>query len=92
MIVKQLLVGSWDVFSYIIGCEKTKEALVIDPGGDEKRIADEAKISGLKIKYIINTHSHSDHTSGNSRLSKIAVAEIITRKDRRIDKEKVIHN
>ncbi len=91
MIVKQLEVGLMDVFAYIIGCEKTKKATVVDPGGNAKQIADEAKRSGLRIKYIVNTHSHFDHTTGNSRLSRITGAQIIKREDRQIDQEKVIY-
>ncbi len=33
MIVIQLPVGSMDVFCYIVGCEKTRDAMVIDPAG-----------------------------------------------------------
>ena len=39
MIVKQLLLGTMDVFTYIVGCEATKEAVVIDPGGEADRRA-----------------------------------------------------
>jgi glyoxylase-like metal-dependent hydrolase (beta-lactamase superfamily II) len=91
VIVKQLEVGLLDVFAYIIGCEKTKKAIVVDPGGNAKQIADLAKKSGLSIKFIVNTHSHFDHTTGNSRLSRITGAEIIKREDRRIDREKAIY-
>ena len=38
MKVKQMQVGQMAVFAYLVGCEKTKAALVIDPAGDEHRI------------------------------------------------------
>lgn len=97
MIIKQLQVGGLAVFSYIVGCEKTKQAVVIDPGGDEDRIVEEALDSGLNIKYIFNTHGHGDHTSGNTRLKALTSAEIIMHVldsehykniDIRLDKEK----
>jgi glyoxylase-like metal-dependent hydrolase (beta-lactamase superfamily II) len=91
LIVKQLEVGLLDVFAYIIGCEKTKKAIVIDPGGNPKQIADEAERAGLMIEYIVNTHRHFDHTNGNSRLKRITGAEIIEREDPRIEKDKVIY-
>ena len=50
MIVKQMEVGRMAVFAYLVGCEKTKEALVIDPAGDEDRIFQEAKKNGSKDK------------------------------------------
>ena len=38
MIIKQLEIGYMDNFSYIVGCETTRKALVIDPGADVDRI------------------------------------------------------
>ena len=77
MIVKQIQVGRMAVFAYLVGCEKTKEALVIDPAGDEDRILQEAKKHGLQIQYIINTHSHVDHILGNRRMKDLTNAKIV---------------
>lgn len=77
MIVRQLRVGTMDVFTYILGCEATKEALVIDPGGEVDRIIEEARREGLQIKYILNTHGHWDHTIGNDRLKMLTGAAIV---------------
>jgi glyoxylase-like metal-dependent hydrolase (beta-lactamase superfamily II) len=77
MIVKQIPVGSLDVFSYLIGCEKTREALVVDPGGDVELIVAQAKEENLIIKFIFNTHHHWDHTYGNEALKKITGAKIV---------------
>ncbi len=77
MIVRQIPVGGWDVFSYLIGCEKTRKAIVIDPGGDVELIAAKAEEENLKIKYIFNTHHHGDHTHGNESLKKLTGARIV---------------
>ncbi len=77
MIVRQLRVGSMDVFTYILGCEATREALVIDPGGEVDRIIEEARREGLQIKYIVNTHGHWDHTVGNDRLKLLTGASLV---------------
>jgi glyoxylase-like metal-dependent hydrolase (beta-lactamase superfamily II) len=77
MIVKQILVGSMDVFTYIVGCEATREAVVIDPGGEVDRILEEARKEELNIKYIFNTHGHWDHTIGNERLKSLTGASIV---------------
>lgn len=77
MIVKQMLVGDMAVFCYIIGCEKTSVAMVVDPAGDEETIVDEAKAAGLDIKFIFNSHGHADHTCGNARMKELTGAQIV---------------
>jgi hydroxyacylglutathione hydrolase len=80
MIIKQLLIGKMKVFTYILGCEKTKDAAIIDPAGDEKKIYSEAINSGLTIKYIFNSHYHADHTCGNRKLKSLTGAKILIHK------------
>ena len=77
MIIKQLEVGFMDNFCYIIGCEDTRQAMVIDPGSDAERILSAADKEDLKIVNIVNTHGHGDHTAGNARLKSLTGAEII---------------
>ena len=77
MIVRQLRVGYMDVFCYLVGCEKSREAIVIDPGGDEDKILERAKTDNLNITYIFNTHHHWDHTSGNARLKDMTAAKLV---------------
>jgi len=81
MIIKMFTVGMISTNCYLVGCTETKEALIIDPGFDTKaeaqRILAEAKKHGLKIKYIVNTHGHPDHTSGNKILKEQTSAQIL---------------
>lgn len=77
MIIKQLEIGAMDNFSYIVGCEATGKALVIDPGGDVDHILAEAENAGLTIEMIVNTHAHGDHTAGNARLKALTGARIV---------------
>ena len=77
MEIEQLKVGYMDVFAYLLWCPRTKEALVIDPGGDEELILERIKEKGLILKYIVNTHGHGDHTHGNMKLKAFTGAEII---------------
>jgi glyoxylase-like metal-dependent hydrolase (beta-lactamase superfamily II) len=62
---------------YIIGCESTKSAAVIDPGDEADRILKELAKDGLTLKYIINTHGHFDHVGGNYDLKKASGADIV---------------
>lgn len=77
MFVKQIQVGGFAVFAYIVACKVTNEALVIDPAAEEDRIFKEATSRGYTIKYIVNTHSHIDHIMGNRRMKELTGAEII---------------
>jgi glyoxylase-like metal-dependent hydrolase (beta-lactamase superfamily II) len=77
MIVRQLEVGYMDNFCYIVGCEKTRKALVIDPGPDAEKIAALAQKDDLEIVTIVNTHAHGDHTAGNAKLKALTGAKIM---------------
>ena len=77
MEVEQMKVGFMDVFCYIVACPRTKEALVIDPAGDEKRVVDRIAKKGLSLQYIVNTHGHPDHTCGNAKVKALTHAKIV---------------
>ncbi|MGA9387984.1 MAG: MBL fold metallo-hydrolase [Candidatus Bathyarchaeia archaeon] len=66
-----------DNFSYIVADEDTKEAAVVDPSFNADAIAAIAKDQNLKVKYIINTHHHTDHTAGNEEVRSAFRAEVV---------------
>lgn len=76
MIVKQLPVGPVQANCYLVGCEETKEGVVIDPGDEAEKILAEIEAEGLKIKYILNTHAHFDHIVANDPLVKATGAPL----------------
>ncbi len=61
MIIETLTVGPLAVNCYIIGDEKTREAAIIDPGGNARDILDTLRREQLKTIAIVNTHAHFDH-------------------------------
>ncbi len=61
---------------FIVGCEETKEAAVIDPGDDADRILMTLAKSGLKARYLINTHGHFDHVGANRRMKEVTGATL----------------
>lgn len=69
-----------DNFSYIIADENTKEAAVVDSSFNASEIIHILKAKNLNLKFIINTHGHSDHTAGNIELGSIFGAKIIAYK------------
>lgn len=81
MILKRLQVKTPQVGlltnTYVICDEKTKEAMVIDPGGEPKRIAETLDILEAKLKYIFITHCHADHIGGISELKKLKGGKIL---------------
>jgi glyoxylase-like metal-dependent hydrolase (beta-lactamase superfamily II) len=62
---------------FILGCEETLEAVVIDPGDEADRILMALADSKLTLKYIINTHGHFDHVGANKPLSDATGAPIM---------------
>ena len=68
MIIEQILVTGMVVFCYLIIDESTKDAVVIDPAGDFELIFKKIDKHNANIKYIINTHGHYDHASGNNHM------------------------
>jgi hydroxyacylglutathione hydrolase len=68
LILERLEVGPFMSNCYLIGCPQTLEGLIIDPGAEGKRIIKRVAALQLKIKYIINTHGHIDHTGANSEV------------------------
>ena len=77
MKVHQIQVGGMQNFSYILEDEETEEAIIIDPSWDLENIEQAIKRNDLKIKYIVNTHHHFDHTLGNEAMTKLTGAKII---------------
>ncbi len=80
MMILCFVVGFLATNCYIIACETNSEAIIVDAGleqSDINPILREISKRELKVKYIVNTHGHSDHISGNSLLKKVTGAEIL---------------
>lgn len=60
--------------SYVIGCQATGEAIVIDPKRDVDTYLQIAKENNLRITHIAETHIHADYLSGSLELNKLTGA------------------
>lgn len=60
----------------MIACRETKEAAVIDPGGDVEAILALLKENDFKVKYLLHTHAHFDHILGSRKLKEATGAKI----------------
>src|SRR5665647_1342193 len=83
MFFKQIQKNS-DNFSYIIADEENGEAAVVDSSYNADEIVKTIKTQKLQLKYVINTHGHSDHTAGNTELQSIFGAKIVAHKQSKI--------
>lgn len=68
MILQMLTVGLIQTNCYIVGCEQTKEGVIIDPGGHPERILRAVRETGLRVRYVLNTHCHFDHMAANAEV------------------------
>lgn len=55
--------------SYMVGCQKTDEAIIVDPGRDIGQYLSAAKKEGMKIIGVAETHIHADYVSGAHELA-----------------------
>jgi len=82
MKVKRMPVGVYAANCYILMDEDTKETAIIDPGGDADEIKAVVDEMQGKVKYILLTHGHMDHTAAASELAKYYGAALgINKKD-----------
>jgi hydroxyacylglutathione hydrolase len=64
------VVGPLATNCYILGCPETREAIVVDPGGDADVIAARVKRDGLTPVEIVCTHGHGDHIAKVAELKR----------------------
>jgi len=81
MIIEQILVTGMAVFCYLIVDESTREAVLIDPAGDYNSIFKQVEKHNARVKYVINTHGHFDHTSGNAHVTAKTGAVLLIHND-----------
>ena len=76
-IFEQIRTGGDRNFGYLIGDREARVAALVDPSNDPKSVVKRAEAQGLDVRYIINTHGHSDHTNGNGTAKSLTGAEIV---------------
>ena len=68
MIHHRMVVGPLQCNCVILGCERTKEAVIIDPGDEARQIVQYVRGQGLSVKYLLHTHAHFDHFGGTEEV------------------------
>jgi glyoxylase-like metal-dependent hydrolase (beta-lactamase superfamily II) len=81
MIFRSFAVPPLDCNCSIIGDPITKQAIVVDPGGDSNRILKELQECGLTVAYIVHTHAHFDHFLASGEMKRATGAPLWLHKD-----------
>lgn len=80
-IIERRPVGPLAMNSYVIGCSVTKEAAIIDSGGETERMLALAQQHGLEITKLLQTHGHVDHVAGLKEMKEATSAPIYLHPD-----------
>ncbi len=64
MIVETQAVGPFFKNGFVVGCETTREAVLIDPGDEVQALLGFVRREGLHVRYVLLTHAHVDHVTG----------------------------
>ncbi len=81
MIFEHLTVGAFQCNCFILGCEKTRQAIVVDPGDALDRIEKRVAAHGLTVTHIVATHAHLDHVGAMSGLGQSTGAPTCLHRD-----------
>ncbi|MDO8666097.1 MAG: MBL fold metallo-hydrolase, partial [Gemmatimonadales bacterium] len=63
--------------SYLVGCQRTGEALVMDANRDSAQYLEAARAEGLRVTHVTETHIHADYLSGSRELAQRAGAKLL---------------
>jgi glyoxylase-like metal-dependent hydrolase (beta-lactamase superfamily II) len=64
MILETRAVGPFFKNGFLVGCERTREAILIDPGDEVRELLAAAVSHKLDVRHILLTHAHIDHVTG----------------------------
>ena len=67
MILETRAVAPFFKNGFVVGCEKTREGVLIDPGDEVDDLLQAVRAHELKVRYILLTHAHLDHITGVGR-------------------------
>jgi len=77
VIIESLVVGPIMANCFILGCERTRKAAVIDPGAESAKILMKLATLQLSVECILNTHGHFDHVGANKKIREATNAPLM---------------
>lgn len=81
MILESAAVGPFFKNGYVVGCERTKQAVFIDPGDEVEQLLAFIAAEELRVTSILLTHAHVDHVSGVAEAKRALNVPIYMHKD-----------
>ena len=81
MILETAAVGPFFKNGFVIGCERTRQAVFIDPGDEVDQLLAFIAAEQLNVTHILLTHAHVDHVSGVAQAKRVLKAPIYLHKD-----------
>ncbi len=81
MLLEIRAVGPFFKNGFVLGCEETREGVVIDPGDEVDELLDIVRTEKLSIRHILLTHAHVDHVTGVGRAKTAIQAPIHLHRD-----------
>lgn len=66
---------------FVVGCERTREAIVVDPGDEVDALIAVVASHQLRVQHILLTHAHVDHITGVARAKEAFGAPVFLHRD-----------
>jgi len=81
MILEARAVPPFNKNGFVVGCERTREAILVDPGDEVDELLAAVADRGLDVQHILLTHAHFDHITGVARARKALAALVYLHKE-----------
>lgn len=76
LLLETFPVGDFQCNCSILGCPDSKEAIVVDPGGEPEKILEVVEHYDLTVRWIVHTHAHLDHIAATRDIKEATQAAI----------------
>lgn len=76
LVFEQIRLGGDRNFGYLLGDREAGEALVVDPAYSPETLVERARVQGLRVTHVVNTHGHPDHINGNEEAVELTGAPV----------------